>query len=194
MPVIVMENSMTKVAIWCRADQTNIIGIGPNIPWHVASDFKRFRRITNGKNIVAGQTTYESFPSRTLPNRKIFVLTFDENYQVSDTQNHFVVTDIKTFKDFEEDLYICGGASVYKLFMEKQSPDIIVDSCFYGKIDSSLKGKPVDITYCIEQMQKNYRQISLTYDIDDIKTAVFVKKGEFVDQSVLKHIITAIEE
>ena len=190
----ITENIMTKIAIWCRADQTNIIGIGPNIPWHVASDFKRFRRITNGKNIVAGQTTYESFPSRTLPNRKIFVLTFDEKYQVSDPQNHLVVTDIKAFKDFPEDLYICGGASVYKLFMEKQAPDIIVDSCFYGKIDSSLEGSPVDITYCVEQMQKNYKQVSLTYDIDDIKTAVYIKKGEFIDQSVLKHIITAIEE
>ena len=62
---------MTKIAIWCRHDKDNIIGIGPQIPWHIPSDFKRFRRITNGTNIVCGQTTYESFPNRTLPNRKM---------------------------------------------------------------------------------------------------------------------------
>ena len=38
---------MTKIAIWCRHDGDNIIGIGPNIPWHISSDFKRFRRITD---------------------------------------------------------------------------------------------------------------------------------------------------
>ena len=45
---------MTKVAVWCRHKDDNIIGIGPQIPWHVSSDFKRFKRITEGKNLVAG--------------------------------------------------------------------------------------------------------------------------------------------
>ena len=67
---------MTKIAVWCRHKEDNIIGIGPNIPWHISSDFKRFRRITENACITCGQTTYESFPNRTLPNRKIYVLTF----------------------------------------------------------------------------------------------------------------------
>ena len=131
---------MVKIAIWCRHKDDCIIGIGPNIPWHISSDFKRFRRITENAKIVCGQTTYESFPNRTLPNRKIYVLTFDENYEVSDPKNHFVVTDFKALKDFEQPLYICGGASIYKLFMQKMAPEIVVEVAIREKLIPHFKG------------------------------------------------------
>lgn len=187
---------MTKVAVWCRHQNDNIIGIGPNIPWHISSDFKRFRRITEGQNIVAGEKTYESFPNRTLPNRKIYVLTLNKNYEVSDKENHFVVSDINNFKEFEQDLYISGGATIYKLFMskhEKLMPDIVVDSMYKGEINPDLKGDKIDISECIEIMSKKYFKISADYEEDNIITTVWVKKGDFVEQSVLKRIILAIE-
>lgn len=183
---------MTKIAIWCRHKDDNIIGIGPNIPWHISSDFKRFRRITENSNIVCGQTTYESFPNRTLPNRKIYVLTFDNNYEVSDHKNHVVVNDAKQLKDFEDVLYICGGASIYKMFMQKMAPEIIIDSCYHGKLNSELQGTPVDISECIEVMQNKYKQISPDYDEDNITTTIWVKKDEFISQEVLKHITLSI--
>ena len=93
---------MTKIAIWCRHKNDNIIGIGPNIPWHIPSDFKRFRRITEKSCITCGQTTYESFPNRTLPNRKIYVLSFDEKYEVSDKNNHFVINNPEDLSNFRE--------------------------------------------------------------------------------------------
>lgn len=183
---------MTKIAVWCRHEGDNIIGIGPNIPWHISSDFKRFRRITENSFITCGQTTYESFPNRTLPNRKIYVLTFDENYEVSDEKNHFVVTDAKKLKDFEEPLFICGGASIYKMFMNKMAPEIIVDSCYHGELAPNLKGNPVDISECINIMKQKYHQISPDYEEDNITTTIWIKKGEFVSQEVLKKITLAI--
>lgn len=187
---------MTKIAVWCRHADDNIIGIGPQIPWKILSDFKRFRRITEGQKLVAGENTYESFPNRTLPNRQIYVLTFNEQYAVSDPQNHFVETNIKNFSDFEGDLYIAGGASIYKAFMtggEKLMPDIIVDSMYKGALNPDLKGNPVTITPCIDVMLSKYVKISADYVLDDVITSVWVKKGGFVDQAVLKHIIGAIE-
>lgn len=183
---------MTKIAVWCRHENDCIIGIGPKIPWNIPSDLKRFRRITSGANITCGQTTYESFPNRTLPNRQIYVLTFDKDYEVSDKQNHHVVNDMMTLKDFDEPLYIAGGASIYKLFMKKMAPEIIVDSCNHNEIDESLSGNPVDIKECIEAMEKNYQKISPDYEEDNVTTTIWVKKGEFVPQEVLKHIINAI--
>ena len=120
------------------------------------------------------------------------VFPFDENYKVSDTKNHFVVNDISQLADMEEPLYICGGASIYKLFMQKMSPEIIVDSCYMGEIASDLEGKPVDITECIEKMNKKYVQISPDYDEDNIITTIRIKKGEFIPQEILKHITFAI--
>ena len=187
---------MTKIAVWCRHYNDNIIGIGPEIPWHISSDFKRFRRITEGQNIVAGEKTYESFPNKTLPNRKIYVLTLNKNYEVSDNKNHFIVTDIDDFKEFEQDLYISGGATIYKLFMtrnEKLMPDIVVDSMYKGDLNPNLQGPKIDITECIDVLQKKYFKISADYEEDNIITTVWVKKGDFVEQSVLKRIIYAIE-
>ena len=183
---------MTKIAIWCRHKDDNIIGIGPNIPWHISSDFKRFRRITEKASITCGQTTYESFPNRTLPNRKIYVLSFDEKYEVSDKDNHFVINNPAKLRDFSDTLYICGGASVYKMFMQNDAPEVIVDSCYKGKLNPELKGNPVDITACIEAMYKDYKKVSPDYDEDEVITTVWVKKDAVVEQEVLNHITLSI--
>lgn len=186
---------MTVVAIWCRHEGDNVIGVGAKIPWHVSSDFKRFRRITEGAVVVAGQTTYESFPNRTLPNRKICVLTFDANYEVSDKENHVALTDMNMLKNAEDTLYVSGGASIYKAFMASSdlAPDAVVDCAYQGEIDATLEGKKVDITPCIDALKEKYMQASRDYEEDNIITRVFVKKGVFVDQNVMKHIIRAIE-
>ena len=95
---------MTKVAIWCRHQNDNIIGIGSDIPWNVPSDAQKFVRMATGQNVVIGRKTYEALPGRTLPEARIFVLTSDPDYEVSDVQKHLVIGNLKIFKDFDEDL------------------------------------------------------------------------------------------
>ena len=185
---------MTKIAVWCRQNEDNIIGIGAKIPWHISSDFKRFRKITESENLVVGEKTYESFPNRTLPNRNIHILTLNSDYEVSDNAKHFVHNNIADFKDFEQDLYICGGATIYKLFMisgNKLMPDVIVDSCYMGDIDN-LEGPKIDITPCVEIMQKLYQKVSPDYEQENVLTSLWVKKGDFVEQEVLKKLINII--
>ncbi|MBO4285184.1 MAG: dihydrofolate reductase [Alphaproteobacteria bacterium] len=187
---------MTIVAIWCRHTGDNVIGIGQNIPWHISSDFKRFRRITEGGIVLAGERTYESFPNKTLPNRKIYVLTFNPAYEVSDKENHFVITDADALKNESKTIYLSGGASVYKLFMTgavELMPDVVVDCVYQGDLNANLKGQKVDITPCVDVLKEKYEQISKDYLEDNITTRVLVKKGDFVDQSVIKHILSAIE-
>lgn len=191
---LIKEITMTKVAIWCRHEGDNIIGIGPRIPWHIPSDFRRFRKITEGENLVVGEKTYESFPNRTLPNRSLHILTLNPDYEVSDKERHFVYNDINDFKEFEQNLYICGGATIYKLFMtsgEKLMPDVIVDCKYCGEVDK-LDGPKIDIAPCIESMEKNYRKMSPDYEQENVLTSLWVKKGDFVEQSVLKKLINII--
>ena len=178
---------MVKIAIWCRHKEDNIIGIGPNIPWHVSSDFKRFKRITQNKALLVGQTTYESFPNRTLPNRKIYILTFEKDYIVSDQTQHKVIP-LEDVANISEELYISGGASIYRLMMEQQMPDLIVDSVYMGEIDPTLQREPVSISKSIEIMQQNYQQISDDFVLDNINTTIWAKKGTLVDEKVLEHL------
>lgn len=167
-----------KVAIWCRHYQNSVIGIGSKIPWHISSDFQRFKRVTTGKSIVAGQVTYESFPNRTLPNRKIYVLTFKEDYQVSDETNHFVVNDKSLLDNIKDDLFIVGGASIYRLFMsdEKTAPDCVIDCCYRGQYDTSLEGVPVHIQPCVDFMVQYYESYNQTLTEDEVDVTLWIKK------------------
>ncbi|MBR6730743.1 MAG: dihydrofolate reductase [Alphaproteobacteria bacterium] len=182
---------MTKIAVWCRHKEDNIIGIGPNIPWHVSSDFKRFQRLTTHKALLVGQTTYESFPNRTLPNRKIFILTFEKEYQVSDPKNHFVIP-LEEVNQIQEELYISGGASIYKLMMEKLVPDFIVDSVYLGDLKEGLTGNPVSITPSVQIMEKEYEKITDDFLLDNVATTIWAKKGAQIDEETLTHLKNAI--
>ena len=186
---------MTKVAIWCRHTGDNVIGIGNSFPWHIASDLAKFRRITEGQYVVAGRKTYESFPGRTLPERKIIVLTFSPNYEVSDPQNHFVCTECKELAEFKHDLYIAGGAQIYELFLTDGNtlkPEIVVDCEYKGELEV-MTGDKTEISKCVEILHKDYRKISRDYEQDNVVTAIWVRKGCFVEQSVLKRLVGAIE-
>lgn len=185
-----------KVAIWCRHYQESIIGIGSNIPWHISSDFKRFKRVTNGKNIVAGQVTYESFPNRTLPNRKIYVMTFKEDYQVSDKENHFVINDKTLLDNISDDLFIVGGASIYRLFMsdEKIAPDCVIDCCYKGKYDTSLVGVPVHIQPCVDFMKQHYTPYSQTLTEDEVDVTLWIKKTITVSEQELTSLWNRIAD
>lgn len=187
---------MTKVAIWCRHQKDNIIGIGSDIPWNVPSDAQKFVRMATGQNVVVGRKTYETFPERTLPEARIFVLTSDSDYEVSDVQKHLVIGNLKMFKDFDEDLYIAGGAKVYEQFFTtapKLLPEIVVDCVYWGELNPECKGEIVDISSCIGVLNKKYVKISCDYEKDNVTTAIYVRRGEFVDQAVLKKLLSEIE-
>lgn len=183
---------MAKIAIWCRHVNDNIIGIGPQIPWHVSSDFKRFKRITQGRSLLMGQTTYESLPNHTLSDRKIYVLTFDQRYKVSDSKNHFVLNDISQINTIQDELYIAGGASIYKLVMEKRIPDIVVESVYKGNLIPGLSGNRVDITSCVDILNRDYEKVISDDELDQILTSVWVKKQTIVEEDILNHIFKAI--
>ncbi len=184
---------MTKVAVWCRHEGDNIIGIGKEIPWRVPSDFKRFSRIVAGENIVVGRTTYETLPPK-YDNESIFILTHDADYETRNSEKHKIVEKAKFFKDFEEDIYISGGAGIYNLFMMAGNsllPDIVVDCVYHGKM-LPLEGEKADISESVKVLEDKFRQIGSVYEEDDVTVALYVKKDEFIEQRVLNKLINAI--
>ena len=94
-------------------------GIGKNnkLLVSIPSDMKFFRSETNGKVVVMGRKTLESFPNgMPLKNRTNIVLTRDQNYHVKDT---IVVHDIpellEELKKYPDDqIYGIGGGKVYE--------------------------------------------------------------------------------
>ena len=52
-----------------------VIGLDGRIPWHYASDLKRFKRLTMGTTVIMGRRTWESIGSKPLPERRNIVIT-----------------------------------------------------------------------------------------------------------------------
>lgn len=106
-------------------DPNRVIGNGPNIPWHISEDFKHFKTTTSGHTIVYGSTTFISI-GHALPNRKNIVLNFTKDFDAPGCE---VVTSIdeiiKRYKDSDEVVFICGGASIYRQFLPYVSELII---------------------------------------------------------------------
>lgn len=101
------------------ADRNWGIGYQNKLLVSIPSDMRFFREMTEGKVIVMGRKTLESFPNG-LPLKKRInvVLTHDRSYQVKDA---VIVHDkeelLKELKKYQEDIFVVGGGSVYELLL-----------------------------------------------------------------------------
>jgi len=113
----------------------NVIGKDNKLIWHIPEDLKRFKRITEGHTMVMGAATFVSL-GRVLPNRKHIVLCKGVKLDVND-DNVVLLEDLndldKYIKD-DEEVFIIGGGTIYKLFMPK------ADKLYITKINQDFEG------------------------------------------------------
>lgn len=63
-----------KINLIVARSINGVIGVGPDIPWHIPEDFKNFKHLTEGNMVVMGRKTLETLPGA-LPNRLNVVVT-----------------------------------------------------------------------------------------------------------------------
>lgn len=89
------------------------IGHENKLIYWLPNDLKRFKALTTGHTIIMGRRTFQSLPKGALPNRRNVVLT----------RSRMAFPGCDVFPSLEqalasctaeEDVYIIGGASVYK--------------------------------------------------------------------------------
>jgi len=64
--------ALTAIAAVAR---NGVIGRDGGLPWHIPDDMRHFKAVTMGGALVMGRATYESFGSRPLPGRALFVVS-----------------------------------------------------------------------------------------------------------------------
>jgi len=109
---------LREIIIIVAVAKNNVIGKDNKIPWHISDDFKHFKELTLNHPIIMGKNTYFSLPKRPLPERENIVLTFlDDSFNESGIT---IMHSLKNALEYTEnkDVYIIGGASVYKQAME----------------------------------------------------------------------------
>lgn len=186
---------MTIVLMWCRSRDDNIIGIGSEIPWDEPEDKDNYAKVVADEVVVMGRKTYEAMGEEFLNKHKIFVMSNNCDYEVINHNLHKVINKQSDLKDVEDDLYISGGSYIYEIFLKGKEgfkPHIIVDCVYEGDV-LELVGEKIDVTCCMEVIKNGYRRITPFYKKGNVKSAIWIKKGDFVEQGVLKKIVKILE-
>jgi dihydrofolate reductase len=111
---------MSKISIIAAVADNFAIGKSNDLPWYLPADLKHFKQLTTGHAIVMGKRTFESLPKGPLPNRRNIVLTsimsegVNEGYFEADS-----LEDAVFLCEHEEQVFIIGGATVYKQCIDK---------------------------------------------------------------------------
>ena len=124
-----------KLSIIVAMDKNRVIGKDGNLPWHISSDLKNFKKITMGKPILMGRKTHESI-GKILPGRENIILTKKRNYSVEGciVKNNLDEV-LSNFKKVSE-LIVMGGATLYEQTLDKAEKLYITEvrACIEGDI------------------------------------------------------------
>ena len=110
-------------------------GTNNGMPWINSEDLEHFKKMTMNHTIIMGRKTFEII-GRPLPNRRTIVVS--QSY-LNILSNQVLVCNqlqplLKYYKNCNEKIYVCGGASIYK-----QSLDY-VDELIISKIPGTYIG------------------------------------------------------
>ena len=101
------------ISIIAAVAQNLAIGNDNKLLYWLPNDLKRFKALTTGHTIIMGRKTFESLPKGALPNRRNVVLTRSQSI-FPGAEVYPSLQDALDSCAPEEDVYIIGGASVYK--------------------------------------------------------------------------------
>ncbi len=123
-----------RISIIAAIAENNVIGKNNELIWHLSEDLKRFKKLTSGHPVIMGRKTYESLPFKPLPKRKNIILSSQKKliFEGAITVNS-IEDALKECKN-EDEIFICGGAEIYKLFLP------IADKMYLTRIHQSFEG------------------------------------------------------
>ena len=101
------------ITIIAAVAKNRAIGYQNKLIYWLPNDLKRFKALTTGHTIIMGRNTFLSLPKGALPNRRNIVLSRSSKvFPGCDVYPSLEEALAHCAKD--EDIYIIGGASVYK--------------------------------------------------------------------------------
>jgi len=101
------------ITIIAAVARNRAIGYENKLIYWLPNDLKRFKALTTGHTIIMGRNTFLSLPKGALPNRRNIVLTRSQK-TFPGCDVFASLEDALTHCDKDEDVYIIGGASVYR--------------------------------------------------------------------------------
>lgn len=115
-----------KMAMIVAMDEGGFIGREDRLPWRLASDMARFKRLTEGagsNSVIMGRKTWDSLPDsfRPLPERVNIVMSRDTGWLAEGAETALYVGRAieLAFAEGSEECWVIGGAQVYEMFLDR---------------------------------------------------------------------------
>lgn len=160
---------MIKMIMAC--DNNNCIGKGNSLLEHIPEDLAYFKKVTSKGNVIMGNNTFKSLPfyPKGLPNRNNRIITRtppsglyrgDVDYW-GDCTIEGIKRLTEVYRELEEDVWVIGGAQVYKMFEEFVEEVHItrIDKVYMDEGDSSSEYTFVNLDFLVErEFKKEYSE------------------------------------
>lgn len=133
------KKELLKLSLVACINDKLALGKNNGLLYHLPSDLKHFKHLTSENVVIMGRATYESLSIKPLPNRVNIVITSDHTLVVP--QGH-VCSSIQASLDLCRELYkdkkifVIGGASIYRQFLEKG----LIDEMFISHVHDDTEG------------------------------------------------------
>ena len=128
---------MGKIIIIAAVGKNLELGKDNDLIWHIKGDMKFFKEHTINHHILMGKNTFISLP-KMLTNRIHLVLSRNGDDLPSDV---ILLNSIEDFinysKNIDDDIYVIGGASIYKQMID------LCDEMLLTEIDDICKDADV---------------------------------------------------
>ena len=154
---------------WAIGKVNKETGVG-ELLFNLPADMKFFRETTKHNVVVMGYSTYLSLPKRPLPNRINVVLWDKAPLPVETKDGVIFFNNFEALLSFvnilskEYDVFICGGGSIYKLFLP------YYDEVLVTKVDAEDKEATAffpnldeEESYCISEELRSGADNGLSY-------------------------------
>ena len=101
------------ISIIVAIDNSNAIGRGGDLLYHLRGDMRHFKELTTGHTVVMGRRTFESLPKGALPDRRNIVITRQPCYSAPGIELASSLEEALSMSASDH-VYIIGGGEVYK--------------------------------------------------------------------------------
>ncbi len=118
------------ISLIAAIGKNNELGKGNTLLWSMPADMKHFRDTTALHTVIMGRKTFESI-GKPLPNRRNIVITRDADYKKAGVEvAHSLAGALDLCPDKNEELFIIGGAELYKQTID------IADKLYITHVDA----------------------------------------------------------
>ena len=121
------------ISLIAAIGKNNELGKGNELLWRMPADMQHFIKTTSGHPVIMGRKTFESI-GKALPNRKNIIITRDRNYSAPGVEVLNSLDEaLDNVKNTKEEIFIIGGAEIYKQAMP------LADRLYITHIDAADK-------------------------------------------------------